>query len=64
MSDPNKGSQGQELLTKGELAKRLKVSTRTVDLWVKDKLIPKIKVKSSARFDWIDVLTSLKNQKA
>ena len=52
----------QELLTKGELAKRLKVSTRTIDLWVLEGRIPKIKISSSARFDWDDVIDQLKNQ--
>ena len=50
-----------ELINKTELAKRLKVSTRTIDLWVNEGRIPKIKINSSARFDWEDVLTALKN---
>lgn len=50
-----------ELINKTELAKRLKVSTRTIDLWVNEGRIPKIKINSSARFDWDDVLTALKN---
>ena len=53
---------GHSLLTKGELADRLKVSTRTIDLWVKERLIPKIKINSSARFDWVDVVATLKGQ--
>jgi hypothetical protein len=53
---------GHSLLTKGELADRLKVSTRTIDLWVKERLIPKIKINSSARFDWVDVVAALKEQ--
>jgi hypothetical protein len=53
---------GHSLLTKGELANRLKVSTRTIDLWVKERLIPKIKINSSARFDWVDVVATLKEQ--
>ncbi|BDS08009.1 hypothetical protein NT6N_30490 [Oceaniferula spumae] len=59
---PNKTGQASELLTKTELAKRLKVSTRTVDLWVNEGRIPKIKINSSARFDWGDVLEALKKQ--
>ena len=54
--------QASELITKTELAKRLKVSTRTIDLWVNENRIPKIKINSSARFDWDDVLDALKNQ--
>ena len=50
-----------ELINKTELAKRLKVSTRTIDLWVNEGRIPKIKINSSARFDWENVLTALKN---
>jgi len=59
---PNKARQVSELITKAELAKRLKVSTRTIDLWVNENRIPKIKINSSARFDWDDVLEALKNQ--
>jgi len=57
-----KAGQVSELITKAELAKRLKVSTRTIDLWVNENLIPKIKINSSARFDWDNVLVALKNQ--
>lgn len=56
-------TQTSELITKTELAKRLKVSTRTIDLWVNDGRISKIKISSSARFDWQDVLAELKNGK-
>lgn len=48
------------LLTKKELAKRLRVSTRTIDLWVNQGRITKIKIASTARFDWNDVLAELK----
>ena len=58
----NKAGQVSELITKTELAKRLKVSTRTIDLWVNENRIPKIKINSSARFDWDDVLDALKEQ--
>jgi len=58
----NQTGRASELITKTELAKRLKVSTRTVDLWVNENRIPKIKINSSARFDWDDVLEALKNQ--
>ena len=56
-------TQAPELITKTELAKRLKVATRTVDLWVGQGIITKIKINSSARFDWNDVLSELKNRK-
>ena len=59
---PNNTAQVSELITKTELAKRLKVSTRTIDLWVNENRIPKIKINSSARFDWDDVLNALKNK--
>lgn len=51
-----------ELITKNQLAKKLKVSTRTIDIWVQKKYIPKIKVASSARFDWGDVVSQIKGQ--
>ena len=62
MTQTNKAGQVSELITKTELAKRLKVSTRTIDLWVNENRIPKIKINSSARFDWNDVLDALKEQ--
>ena len=55
--------QASELITKTELGKRLKVSTRTIDIWVNQGRITKIKINSSARFDWLDVLSELKNGK-
>lgn len=59
----NTVGQASELITKADLAKRLKISTRTVDLWVNQGRITRIKINSSARFDWQDVLAELKNRK-
>ena len=51
--------QVQEFINKTELAKRLKVSTRTIDNWTKDGIIPKIKIKGCTRYNWASVCESL-----
>ncbi len=52
-----------ELITKAQLAKKLKVTTRTIDNWTAENLIPKIKINSQVRYSWIDVLSHLKRKK-
>ena len=59
----NNVGQVDELLTKRELAKRLKVSTRSIDNWVRDGLVPKIKICGTCRFNWETVRQALENQK-
>ncbi len=51
-----------ELLTKPEIAKRLKLCTRKVELMVNAGEIPAIKIGSSVRFDWLKVLAALENE--
>ncbi len=52
-----------ELHTKREVAKRLKVTTRTIDLWVAGKVIPSIKINNnSIRFNWSKVIEALENK--
>lgn len=51
------------LITKEELAECLQISTRSVDNFVKQGIIPKIKLGASTRFDLDDVINKLKEQK-
>ena len=49
-----------EILKKTETAERLKISTRTLDEWMRAGRVPFIKVgKKTVRFRWADVLDHL-----
>jgi excisionase family DNA binding protein len=48
------------LLTKPEVAIKLRRSRRTVDLWMRQKKIPYFKVGKTVLFRWPDVLEKLK----
>jgi excisionase family DNA binding protein len=47
------------LLTKRELARRLRLSTRSVDAWMRTKHLPYLKCGKTVRFRWIDVVEKL-----
>jgi excisionase family DNA binding protein len=47
------------LLTKKELAPKLRISRRSVDNWVRNRKIPYYKLGKSIRFRWADVLEKL-----
>jgi excisionase family DNA binding protein len=47
------------LLNKWQLAEKLGIGKRTVDLWMKQKRLPFIKVGKTVRFRWPDVLARL-----
>jgi excisionase family DNA binding protein len=49
----------ERLLTKRELAGRLRVSTRTVDDWMRAKRLAYLKCGKTVRFRWRDVLEKL-----
>ena len=53
----------EPLLTRRELAKLCKVSTRTIDSWVANKRIPVLRGPSErcVRFSWSDVVKSLRS---
>jgi predicted DNA-binding transcriptional regulator AlpA len=53
----------EPLLTRRDLAKLCKVSTRTIDSWVASKRIPVLRGPSErcVRFSWSEVLKSLKS---
>jgi excisionase family DNA binding protein len=44
-----------ELITKIQLAVRLKVSTRTIDMWMSKNLVPYRKIGRTVRFSWSEV---------
>jgi hypothetical protein len=48
-----------ELLTKRELASRLKKTPRCIELWMRRGYLPYFKIARSVYFRWTDVLTSL-----
>jgi excisionase family DNA binding protein len=47
------------LLTKRELAERLRRSKRTCDVWMRQGKLPYIKIGKSVLFHWPDVLAKL-----
>jgi excisionase family DNA binding protein len=47
------------LLNKWQLAAKLGIGKRTVDLWMKQKRLPFLKVNQTVRFRWADVLAKL-----
>ena len=47
------------LITKAELAARLHKSPRCIELWMKRRYLPYIKVGRSVLFSWPDVLKAL-----
>ena len=50
---------GEELLTKRELASRLKKSPRCIEQWMRRRYLPYIKIAHTVRFRWRDVLEAL-----
>lgn len=59
----NHSGQHEALITRRELAKLCKVSTRTIDNWIASKRIPVIRGPSErcVRFAWSEVFKSLKS---
>lgn len=50
----------QELLTKSELATRLRLKERTIDLWWRNGRLPGLKLSAKCvRFSWFDVCRAL-----
>ena len=50
---------GDELLTKQELAARLKKTPRCIERWMRRGYLPYIKIAHTVRFRWNDVLEAL-----
>ena len=49
-----------ELLTKAQLAQRLHKSPRCVEIWMRQRYLPYVKIGHSVLFNWADVLAALK----
>ena len=49
-----------EMLTKEELAAKLKVTVRTVENWQHDGFLPGVKIANVVRFHWPEVVEHLK----
>jgi len=45
----------EKFITKEEVAERLRVTSRTVDNWMKKNVIPFRKIGRTVRFDWAEV---------
>jgi len=50
-----------EILEKPEAAERLKISTRTLDQWMRTGRVPFLKIGKTVRFRWSDVVTHLEH---
>jgi hypothetical protein len=50
----------ERLLTKRELAARLRKTPRCIEMWAKRRYLPYIKIGHSVLFRWCDVLAALK----
>jgi excisionase family DNA binding protein len=50
---------GDEILEKAETALRLKISTRTLDEWMRKGRVPFLKIGKTVRFRWCDVVAHL-----
>ena len=50
-----------EILEKPETADRLKISTRTLDQWMRSGRVPFLKIGKTVRFRWGDVLAHLQH---
>lgn len=63
-----KSRQGHEietdLLTKRELAKKLRVTEKTVENWQNAGHIKKLTIGGAVRYSWPDVVASIKSQSA
>ena len=51
-------------ITKLEMAKRLRVSSRTIEVWMREKKVPFEKIGRTVRFHWGDVRTYLSRRNA
>lgn len=54
--------QAKELITKSELAKKLRVTARTIDNWTSQGIIERIKIGRVSRYDWAEVISQLKSK--
>ena len=60
-SGTQRGQGAEGLLTKFDISSRLRISTRSVDEWMRRERIPYIKIGGkTVRFRWDDVLEKLR----
>ena len=59
MSSESSVSPVEGLITKREVARRLRKTPRCIELWMRARYIPYIKIGRSVLFDWSAVLASL-----
>jgi predicted site-specific integrase-resolvase len=57
---PQVGDPHDEMLTKKELAGRLKVTIRTIENWQREGFLPYIKISSVVLFHWPEIIEHLK----
>jgi hypothetical protein len=57
---PSPADPRDEMLTKRELAAKLKVTVRTVENWQREGFLPFIKISSVVLFHWPEVIEHLK----
>ena len=55
VTEKSQGSENPDILRKPEVAKRLKVSVRTVDNWMAAGILPYYKVRRTVFFHWSEV---------
>ena len=59
-NDDTPSSRFNNLITKRELAARLRKTPRCIEIWMKARYLPYIKIGHSVLFDWQEVVASLK----
>ena len=52
---PNGHTNGEEFISKTEVARRLKKRTRTIENWMKQGLLPYYKINHSVAFKWSEI---------
>jgi hypothetical protein len=57
---PQIGDPRDEMLTKKELAGKLKVTIRTIENWQREGFLPYIKISSVVLFHWPEIIGHLK----
>ena len=52
----------EQYISKFEMARRMNVSTRTIEIWMREKRVPFAKIGRTVRFHWGDVREHLSRQ--
>jgi excisionase family DNA binding protein len=56
------GASEDGYISKSQLAERMKVSTRTIETWMRERKVPYEKIGRTVRFHWGDVRSHLSRQ--